>query len=189
MLIPKGFLNFQNCIRGHRAPLASGVESPSDQAMCGSRSCRPIQNRGFMLKRISVLALAAAALMATGYADQTKKVVIPVHPTDRTDGKQMYTAYCAPCHGVDARGNGPVAPALNARPTDLTRLAIDNHGKYPDTHVVAVLRFGTAPPAHGSSHMPVWGRVLGNMSSVQSESERDLRTSNLSRYIQSIQVR
>ena len=142
-----------------------------------------------MLKRLLFIAMAATFALAMGYADQSKgKLIIPVHKTDPTDGKQMYTSYCAPCHGVDGRGHGPAASALRVQPTDLTGLAKMNHGKFPDTHIVAVVRFGTEVRAHGSAEMPVWGPILSKMNTVNPQ-EKDLRTSNLSRYLETIQVK
>ena len=41
----------------------------------------------------------------------------------RHNGKQMYVSYCAPCHGVDGKGNGPVAAALKKQPADLAVLS------------------------------------------------------------------
>ncbi|MBS0560186.1 MAG: CopD family protein [Proteobacteria bacterium] len=35
-------------------------------------------------------------------------------------GQQIYGAHCAPCHGVDGRGDGPRAASLPVPPTDLT---------------------------------------------------------------------
>src|ERR1700722_284738 len=94
-----------------------------------------------MLKRPIVAVIAITLVAAMSYADQsTSKVTIPVTRTNPTDGKQMYTSYCAPCHGVDARGTGPVAPALKTPPTDLTLLSRMNHGKFPSSHVVSVLQ-------------------------------------------------
>ena len=142
-----------------------------------------------MLKRLSLIAMVAALTLATGYADQSKgKVVIPVNPTNPTDGKQMFVSYCAPCHGADGRGHGPAAVALKTQPVDLTSLAKLNHGKYPDAHVLAILQFGTEVPAHGSANMPVWGPILGKMSHVNSQ-DRDLRMCNLSRYLENIQTK
>jgi mono/diheme cytochrome c family protein len=140
-----------------------------------------------MLKYLSFSALVAVIAIGTSFANQsTAKVTIPVERTTANDGKQMFTSYCAPCHGTDGRGHGPAAAALKAQPADLTAMSKDNHGKFPDTHVVAVLRFGVETPAHGSAQMPVWGPILGkiNQTNVQ---DKDLRISNLSRYLESIQ--
>lgn len=139
-----------------------------------------------MLKRMIPLGLSSALLLATGYADQGKTIIIPVKHTDPTSGQQMYSSYCSPCHGADGRGNGSISGQLKSRPTDLTSLARTHNGKFPEQHVLAVLRFGTEPH---SGQMPVWSRVLGNMSNVHQQQERDLRTSNLTRYLQSIQVK
>ena len=124
------------------------------------------------------------------YADQSNaKVTIPVNKTMRlTSGKQMYASYCAPCHGVDGRGQGPVAPALKTQPEDLTVLSRINHGKFPDAHVVSVLQNGADIPSHGSPEMPVWGPILGKMNQANPQ-ERLLRVSNLSRYLESIQAK
>lgn len=142
-----------------------------------------------MFRHLTLIAMAAGLVLAVGYADQNKnKLVIPVEKTNAWDGKQMFTSYCAPCHGADARGNGPAARALKSQPTDLTALARLNHGKYPDTHVISVLQFGSEIPAHGSSDMPVWGDILGRMSRLDTV-ERNLRVANLSRYLEKIQVK
>lgn len=142
-----------------------------------------------MLKRFLLITLAAAIAVGMGYADQSRsKVIIPVNKTSPTSGKQMFTSYCAPCHGVDGRGNGPAATALKMRPTDLTDLCRKNHGRFPDTHIVSVLRFGAYVPAHGSAEMPVWGPILGKMNQSNSQ-DKQLRISNLSQYLESIQAR
>lgn len=142
-----------------------------------------------MIKRVLMCVAAAGLLLACGYAnDNNGTMQMKVGPTNPTDGKQMYISYCAPCHGVDGRGNGPVAGALKAQPTDLTVLAKANGGKYPDTHVYSVLAFGSNVPAHGSAQMPVWGSILGTMAQGR-PMDRQLRMSNLSRYLESMQAR
>lgn len=142
------------------------------------------------MKRLFFAVLAAATFAAAaGYADQTTgKLIIPVTKTDPTSGKQMFVSYCAPCHGADARGNGPAAAALRSAPTDLTALARNHNGRYPDSHILTVLRFGSELPAHGSSQMPVWGPILGRMGQVNSQA-RELRMANLSRYLETLQVK
>jgi mono/diheme cytochrome c family protein len=143
-----------------------------------------------MFRHFAVITAAAALLLATGYANETKGKVttIPVQRVNATDGKLMYANYCAPCHGADGRGNGPMAGALKSQPTDLTAMAKMNNGKYPDTHVAAVLRFGASQPSHGTSQMPVWGPLLGKMDNVRTQ-DAQLRIANLSRYLHSIQVK
>ncbi len=42
----------------------------------------------------------------------------PAAPLER--GRELYQANCTQCHGEAARGDGPLAPALNPRPVDLT---------------------------------------------------------------------
>ena len=142
-----------------------------------------------MLKNLLIFSLAAVLAVGAGYADQANsKVVIPLKPTAPVSGKQMYTNYCAPCHGVDRTGNGPVATALKQPPVDLTVLSKNNGGKFPSSHIVAVLQYGTQIPSHGTAQMPVWGPVLGKMDKASTQ-ESQLRISNLSRFLQTIQTR
>jgi mono/diheme cytochrome c family protein len=124
-----------------------------------------------------------------GFADQAaNKLVIPVGKTAPTSGKAMYSSYCAPCHGIDGRGRGPAASALRTPPTDLTTLSRNNRGRFPDTHVVTVLLYGTEIPTRRTAEMPTWGPILGKMNQSNPQ-DRLLRISNLSRYLEAIQVR
>ena len=142
-----------------------------------------------MSKRLYLIAIACVAVAVFGIAQQpNKKIVIPVNQTASTSGQQMYASYCAPCHGVKGKGHGPAASALKMPPTDLTLMSKKNNGRYPDTHVTAVLEFGAETPAHGSAEMPVWGPIFGKMNRANSQ-ERQLRISNLSSYLESIQAK
>lgn len=141
-----------------------------------------------MLKSLLVTAAAATLAVSLSFADQSQsKIVIPVNKTAPNNGKEMYKNYCAPCHGEDGKGNGPVASSLKARPSDLTELAKNNNGKFPDTHIVAILQFGADVPSHGSATMPVWGPILGTMNKANIQ-DKQLRISNLTRYLQTIQA-
>jgi mono/diheme cytochrome c family protein len=142
---------------------------------------------------ISIVAgVTAAATFASsaGNADQSKGnvVTIPTTKTTPVSGKQMYGNYCAPCHGVNGRGEGPVGAALKSRPTDLTVLSRNNGGKFPSNHVNTILQHGVEIQAHGTSEMPVWGPVLGKMDQASPQT-RQLRISNLSSYLETIQAR
>jgi mono/diheme cytochrome c family protein len=107
-------------------------------------------------------------------------------PGPRKEGAEMYRGYCAPCHGETGAGDGPAAPALTSRPTDLSRLSARNGGRFPADRVSTVLEFGVSIPAHGSVDMPTWGstfRVMGDQQAVRE------RIRALSRYLESIQVK
>lgn len=145
-----------------------------------------------MRKHFALAALGAAILVTFSYArpgqqDQSK-VVIQAEKTSPANGRQMYHNYCAPCHGRDGKGSGPVAPALRQAPTDLTVLSRDNNGKFPTSHVAAVLRFGSDHPAHGSVTMPIWGPLFASMDSHHT-GLRQLRIANLCDYLKTIQVK
>ena len=72
-------------------------------------------------------------------------------------GITEYELACMPCHGVDGRGDGPLARKLNARPADLTQIAKANGGRFPSKKVGDMIDGRAAVAAHGSREMPVWG--------------------------------
>jgi mono/diheme cytochrome c family protein len=142
---------------------------------------------GLMLKRFLLSVLAAALSVGMGYAQSNTNGTTAVNKTTATSGKQMYINYCASCHGVDGRGNGPAAAALKMPPTDLTVLNRNNHGVFPEAHIVTVLQYGAEFPSHGSAEMPVWGPIFGKMETVNPQ-VKQLRISNLIRYLKTLQV-
>ncbi len=75
-------------------------------------------------------------------------------------GRRAYAARCASCHGIDARGDGPVGPALRTAPPDLTWLAERNGGAFPRDYAIAVITGNAAIAAHGTREMPVWSDRL-----------------------------
>jgi hypothetical protein len=50
------------------------------------------------------------------------------------------------------------------------------------------LQNGTQISSHGTAEMPVWGPILGKMDQTNSQ-DRLLRISNLSRYLETLQVK
>jgi len=74
-------------------------------------------------------------------------------------GRAEYVRYCSACHGEEADGNGPVANVLSPRPPALTSLR-KKFGKPLSTDLVAFVSGTSMPRAHGTSDMPVWGKVL-----------------------------
>jgi mono/diheme cytochrome c family protein len=98
----------------------------------------------------------------------------------------MFKSYCAVCHGVDGKGNGPAASALKVPPADLTLLAEKNGGKYPTVKVSSMIRGEETVASHGSKEMPVWGKLFWTMSGGR-EAEVMQRVSNLNKYLESLQ--
>jgi mono/diheme cytochrome c family protein len=77
------------------------------------------------------------------------------------EGAVAYARSCAPCHGLDGGGDGPVAGALAGSMPDLCRLAARNGGVYPRDLVIRSI-LGEAPvDAHGTRKMPVWSVRYG----------------------------
>jgi mono/diheme cytochrome c family protein len=142
-----------------------------------------------MLRSLILTFIAMALTVGAAYADPSKtKVTIPVNKTSPVSGKQMYVNYCAPCHGVDGKGHGPVVASLKTPPPDLTLLSKNNGGKFPEVHVETVLQNGVKIPAHGSAEMPIWGPILGKMNPANHQDSL-LRISNLIRYLETLQVK
>lgn len=78
----------------------------------------------------------------------------------RPTGELLYERHCASCHGVDARGDGPLASSLTPRPSDLTTLQARNGGSWDPGAVMATIDGRRVVAAHGPRDMPVWGTVF-----------------------------
>jgi mono/diheme cytochrome c family protein len=111
---------------------------------------------------------------------------VPAAYTDPSSGKGMYMAYCASCHGVDGKGNGPAEPALKTLPTNLTVIAVSSGGIFPEAHIMQVIKGDSMTAAHGNKNMPVWGPVFLQMAQHDT-AQVQLRIRNLTKYLESIQ--
>jgi mono/diheme cytochrome c family protein len=148
-----------------------------------------------MLKKSMILLgmLVVAANLCLAQTNTDQKPVVKqtaIKQTSAASGKEMFTQYCASCHGVDGKGNGPAASAMKAQPTDLTQLARKNNGNYPANHIASILKFGdsVASGAHGSAQMPVWGPLLQSLDRFHDTGVQQ-RVSNLVSYIETLQVK
>lgn len=107
---------------------------------------------------------------------------------DSIQGVALYKAYCAVCHGSDGKGNGPMAPSLKTRPTDLTHISARNGGKFPMARIERIVSGEERLPAsHGTREMPVWGPIFSQVAW-----DLDLgrvRIDNLVRYLKQRQVK
>ena len=81
------------------------------------------------------------------------------------DGRAAFADHCAVCHGLNADGNGPMAPVLMVPPPDLTTLAEGNGGVFPTGRVLRRIDGRDEVLAHGGP-MPVFGLLLDGPSTV-----------------------
>jgi len=143
--------------------------------------------KGLGLLTIGLLATGTLALLVASSAAQEAKIKKePAKMTSPATGEEMYTNYCAACHGKDAKGDGPAARALKAAPADLTILAKRNNGKFPDAKVASILRGQENLAPHGDQEMPIWGPVFRTLASGD-EAMVQMRIANLSRYLETLQ--
>ncbi len=136
---------------------------------------------------ISVFLLGAVSgLICTQNLLSQRPETTPLIPS--IEGADLYRAYCATCHGVDAKGGGPMALVLKAPLPDLTLIARHNKGVFPTERVEAIIS-GEQDliTAHGSREMPMWGSIFSQI--VWDRDMGKVRIHNLAKYLEMIQVR
>lgn len=103
-----------------------------------------------MLRPVLALALTLAALPAPA------QEVVATGGPDLEAGRDTYLGYCASCHGMDGRGDGPMAPVLTVLPSDLTTLSALNGGLFPWLRTARQIDGRDPFLAHGGV-MPLYG--------------------------------
>ena len=146
---------------------------------------RVTKNSGFVLVCLLVTLFALSAGPLMGQVPKVEKSSVPY--TAPTDGQGMYRTYCAVCHGVRGKGDGPAAPAMKQKVTDLTALSKNNGGKFPEERVYNSIAGDTNVPAHGSSDMPTWGYIFKKISSSTDEREAVVRLRTLTAHVKKMQ--
>lgn len=130
---------------------------------------------GVMLAALMIAPLPASA------QDQPMK--------QSTPGAEVFRMYCASCHGTGARGDGPVAAAMNKKPANLTEIAKRNGGQFPSDLVFRTIDGRQPVRGHGGPDMPVWGDAFSK-SREAGDAERVKNViQSLVDYLESIQLR
>jgi len=133
--------------------------------------------------------LAIAVVATMGWSDERVAIrYVPMTPDQLQleAGAELYNGLCATCHGFDARGTGPAAPALKAPLPDLTRLAADHGGEFPAIHIMETILGERIVVGHGTREMPVWGSVF--RTTTGSPAMARLRAYALLKHIESLQT-
>lgn len=129
--------------------------------------------------------VGSLAISATGALAQQKPKIeqAPIPRVSAADGKEMFAAYCAACHGKAAKGDGPAAAALKRAPADLTTLSARNKGDFPEVRVRRYIEGLDELAAHGTRDMPVWGPLFRDLN----RDTAALRIEALAGYLKSLQ--
>jgi mono/diheme cytochrome c family protein len=72
-------------------------------------------------------------------------------------GAKEFRLHCATCHGLEGKGNGPMAQSLRTPLPNLTTLTKRHNGRFPVSYVYKVIDGREMLPAHGTHEMPIWG--------------------------------
>ena len=111
-------------------------------------------------------------------------------------GKADFVHLCAPCHGENAKGDGPQAAHLAKKPADLTMVTA-KYGRFPEDRIFETIAGIDMPQGHGTREMPIWGDVfvsegVGNSTKLEdalkASDDASRRIAGLVRYIESIQA-
>ncbi len=113
--------------------------------------------RCIKLSRTITKALAAAGLAALFWAPYHSALAQEEAVIEA--GREQFSQKCAVCHGLEAKGDGRLAPHLKEQPSDLSLLSKKNGGTFPfwetygkiDGRDIEIVR------THGTAEMPVWG--------------------------------
>jgi mono/diheme cytochrome c family protein len=80
------------------------------------------------------------------------------NPVQAADAEQLFNFYCAQCHGLEGKGNGPnVGKEFPVDPRNFTNA--DEMEKLSDADIKNVIMDG-GPSASKSPMMPPWGKTL-----------------------------
>lgn len=135
-----------------------------------------------MLRTLVLSVVAASFSVGVAYA-QPKVDRAPIKPTPASNAEQMFTSYCAACHGPTGVGNGPAAAALTKAPADLTKISARNGGTFPEVRVKRYIEGADEIAAHGSRDMPMWGELFRALNRDTAQ----IRIQALSDYLKSLQ--
>lgn len=104
-----------------------------------------------------------------------------------TNGAAVYKTYCAVCHGLGAKGDGPLAKSLRHVPPDLTLLAKRSAAKFDADRVHRMIDGRDPVQGHGGPDMPIWGDAFKRSTEGYSEKAVKARIDALVEHLRSVQ--
>jgi len=103
---------------------------------------------------------------------------------EEISGEKVFQQYCAACHGMEGKGDGPLMHELKPKTPDLTLIAKRNGGTFPYAKILEIIDGRSGIRSHGSGQMPVWGEAFALESDEHTAHARVLE---LVLYLESIQ--
>ena len=105
-----------------------------------------MKNRGH--SGVWMLVMAMSIQLALPLSAQAK---------DDFNGRALFKANCAECHGETGDGGGPASETLAVKPKPLASLTKRNGGVFPEDYVRRIIDGREELRAHKKDSMPVWG--------------------------------
>jgi mono/diheme cytochrome c family protein len=155
-------------------------------AACINQIVREIIMRRFAIVAVSLAFSASIVFAQTAQPAQEGNLNLSL-------GERDFRTYCAPCHGLEGKGDGVVAEFLAIEPANLTLLKRNNAGKFPRDRVAETIDGRREVRVHGARDMPVWGdwfKAEANnpgLKDASREAAVQSRIDNLLLYLESIQ--
>ena len=133
---------------------------------------------------LSAVALSAIfCLVAVSPPAQTVPRAAAAAAIER--GRVSYGQYCASCHGLNGKGEGPAVAATSRNAPDLTVME-KRFGIFLGAQLESAIR-GTDPiVAHGSPGMMLWAAIL-RRDAAKGRADGDTRIADLIAFIESMQ--
>jgi len=113
----------------------------------------------------------------------------PDSPVASVSGAYSFRTYCASCHGVDGRGEGPLTDSLRFTPPDLTLIAKRNGGEFPTEKVVRIVDGRNPVKGHGGPDMPIWGDAFRNAETGYDDAAARAKIRGVVEYLKTLQAK
>jgi mono/diheme cytochrome c family protein len=139
----------------------------------------------------TILTLSHCALAQENTEVEVMKTPLTWKQARLTDGGELFVELCGACHGKGGKGDGPVAAVLKTPVPDLTLLAANNEGIFPEEQIEDSIVGKSKVTSHGTIDMPVWGSAFEGVRPDWKPFHREAwarqRIHNLVEYISTIQ--
>lgn len=143
---------------------------------------------------VSLVIVAGALWVSNAIAQEPKAPKPPAaaapadSPVAAVSGAYAFRTYCAACHGVDGRGDGPLTDSLRFHPPDLTLIAKRHAGEFPTEKVVRIVDGRSPVKGHGGPDMPIWGDAFRNAETGYDDAAARAKVRGVVDYLKTLQA-